>query len=115
MSERPLIISLLIGLIVVLVIGGVSLLVRMNSLDNIYKKEISKNMSLQEDVESLQEENASLKEEKAGFKKDSAQFKTKVDELTKEAASLELLKDKLEENLKEALSAAEVKEERESR
>ncbi|MBP7088547.1 MAG: hypothetical protein KBB01_04535 [Candidatus Omnitrophica bacterium] len=61
MKSNPLIISLLVGLIVVLVIGGVSVSVKMNSISRIYKKELAKNISLEKNVEDLKIENDNLK------------------------------------------------------
>ncbi|MBU1112518.1 MAG: hypothetical protein KKH93_01410 [Candidatus Omnitrophica bacterium] len=103
MKDSPLIISLLIGLIVVLVIAGVSILVKMNSLSGEYKKQLAKNIScekttddLNKDIETLQGENSKLKE-------DLALVNIQVESLGQENAKLEKLKEKLEDNLKEEL------------
>lgn len=110
MSDRPLIVSLLIGLIVVLVIAGVSLLVNKNSLHDTYKKELSKNMSLQKETENLKTErdmikknNESLQNENSELKKNIVQLNFQMEGLKSELAKVEKLKDKLEENLKEEL------------
>ncbi|MBU1122255.1 MAG: hypothetical protein ABIH71_00215 [Candidatus Omnitrophota bacterium] len=117
MGDKPLIVSLLIGLIVVLVIAGVSLLVKMNSLSEMYKKELSKNMSFQKTMESIKDENAGLKKETDSLqnennerKKDIVQLKFTVEELNNEIAKANKLKDKLEESLKEELMKSESKE-----
>lgn len=117
MNDKPFMISLLIGLIVVLVIAGVSLLVKINSLSDIYKKELSQSISLQRDIEDLRAKNSSLQKtidqidaEKAALVENNKSLKDvitklnlKVDELEKENAKLEKLKEKLEDNLKEEL------------
>ncbi|UCD14829.1 MAG: hypothetical protein JSV34_03655 [Candidatus Omnitrophota bacterium] len=117
MGDKPLIISLLVGLIVVLVIAGVSLLVRVKSLNDIYKKELSTNMSFQktieslkEEISSLKEENGSLKNDNGNLKKDIVQLNFQIEGLNGEMAKLEKLKDKLEENLKDELMKRELKE-----
>ncbi len=96
MKDNPLIISLLIGLIVVLVIAGVSLLVKMNSLSGVYKQELAKNISLAKNIEDLKSDNSDL----AG---DIEQLNDKIEDLKEENVKIEKLKDKLEENLKEEL------------
>ncbi len=96
MKDNPLIISLLIGLIVVLVIAGVSLLVKMNALSGVYKQELAKNISLEKNVEDLKAENSDLAEE-------TKQLNAKIKDLKEENAKTEKLKERLEENLKEEL------------
>ena len=103
MNEKPLILSILIGLIVVLVIAGVSILVKMNSLDEDYKKQLAKSISLQKNVEELKAQNASLKSENAELKDKNTQLTGKIEEVKTELAKLEKLKNKLEENLKDEL------------
>jgi len=96
MKDNPLIISLLIGLIVILVIAGVSLLVKMNSLSGVYKQELAKNISLEKNTEDLKARNNGLVGE-------IGQLNDKIEELKLEKEKTEKLKDKLEENLKEEL------------
>jgi len=96
MKDNPLIISLLIGLIVILVIAGVSLLVKMNALSGVYKQELAKNISLEKNIEDLKAENGDLAEE-------IEQLNDKIEDLKEENAKTEKLKDRLEENLKEEL------------
>ena len=104
MRENPLIISLLIGLIVVLVIGGVSLLVKMNDLSNIYKKELAKNISSQKSIEDLKVENKGLDE-------NILQLNSQVKSLMEEKTKLESLKEKLEKNLEEELMKKKLSQE----
>ncbi len=96
MKDNPLIISLLIGLIVILVIAGVSLLVKMNALSGVYKQELAKNISLEKNIEDLKAENSDLADE-------VDQLKLEVKDLKEENLKVEKLKDRLEENLKEEL------------
>ncbi|MBU2102952.1 MAG: hypothetical protein ABH865_00155 [Candidatus Omnitrophota bacterium] len=103
MSEKPLILSILIGLIVVLVIAGVSILVKMNALDDDYKKELTRSMTLQKATEDLRAENASLKGESMDLKDKNTKLVLQVEEVKIELAKLDKLKNKLEENLKDEL------------
>lgn len=124
MNDRPLIVSLLIGLIVVLVVTGVSLLVKMNTLSEVYKKELSRGMTLEKSIEDSKVENAQLQgkiltanEEYSVIKKENMDLKevvsklnVRINELETEMLKLEKLKDKLEDNLKEELFEKEIKE-----
>lgn len=103
MSDRPLILSILVGLIVVLVVAGISLLVKINALDESYKKELTKNIEVQKKLEELKNSNSILKDENAALKEKNAQLTVEIEELKVEQAKLEKLKNKLEENLKEEL------------
>ncbi len=103
MSERPLVLSILIGLVVVLIIAGISLLVKMNALDDSYKKELGKSINLQKTIEELKNAHTALKEENAMLKEKNAQLTTQLEELETEIVRLEKLKNKLEENLKDEL------------
>ena len=96
MKDNPLIISLLIGLIVILVIAGVSLLVKMNVLSGVYKQELAKNISLEKNAEDIKAENIGLTGE-------IAKLDLTIEDLKEENTKIERLKDKLEENLKEEL------------
>lgn len=101
MKDNPLIISLLIGLIVILVIAGVSLLVKMNVLSGVYKQELAKNISLEKNAEDLKAENSSL----AG---EVGQLNDAIKDLEEENIKIERLKEKLEENLKDELMKQKV-------
>ena len=96
MKDNPLIISLLIGLIVILVIAGVSLLVKMNSLSGVYKKTLAKNISLEKNKEDLKSENSDLSEK-------VSRMEAEIKDLKEENIKVEKLKERLEENLKEEL------------
>jgi len=96
MKDNPLIISLLIGLIVILVIAGVSLLVNINALSGVYKQELAKNISLEKNAEDLKAKNSSLTGE-------IGKLNVTIEDLKEENMKIEKLKEKLEENLKEEL------------
>jgi len=96
MKDNPLIISLLIGLIVILVIAGVSLLVKMNSLSGVYKKALAKNISLEKNIEDLKSENSDLAVK-------VSRMEAEMKDLKEENIKVEKLKERLEENLKEEL------------
>ena len=96
MRDNPFMISLLIGLIVVLIIAGVSVLVKMNSLSGAYKKELAKNISSEKTIEDLKGQNSSLQ-------KTIDQLNAQIKELKQEYLKLEKFKQKLEDDLKEEL------------
>ena len=104
MRNNPFLISLLIGLIVVLIVGGISLLVEMNTLRTNYKKEQAEKMSLEKDLDLLKKEKSALE---VTIDKSNKQ----IEELRLENQKLEKLKDKLEESLKEELMKNKVGEE----
>ncbi len=112
MKDSPFIISLLIGLIVVLVIGGVSLLVKMNSLTTLYRKELAKNHSLSKNIEDLKSDKSDLDETVAGLHLQIEELNNKhqkeTGELKEEYEKLRMLKEKLEEDLKEELMRTEL-------
>jgi cell division protein FtsB len=110
MKDSPLIISLLIGLIVILVIAGVSLLVKMNTLSGIYKKGLAKNISLEKSLEDTKAENRDLSREIEKFKSEVGDLRKEVVGLQEENLKLEKLKEKLEDNLKDELMKNELQE-----
>jgi septal ring factor EnvC (AmiA/AmiB activator) len=110
MSEKPLVFSLLVGLIVVLVIAGVSLSVQVNRQSEAYKKEVAKNISLQKDMESIQGEKERLAKDVASLNSETSALNSTIAKISTELAALkldkektEMLKQKLEENLKDEL------------
>lgn len=107
MKDNPLIISLLIGLVVVLVIAGVSLLVKTKSLSEIYKEELAKNISLEKDIEDIKVDNAALNQTinvlNTQLQEAKTEYEQKIATLKEEKLRLETLKEKLEDNLKDEL------------
>lgn len=111
MKDNPFIISLLIGLIVILVIAGVSVLVKMNSLSNVYKRELAKSISLEKTIEDLKKEKSAFQEEIAGLQAGIQEREEKIKALNEELDKAGQIKQKLEESLKEELMKNKLKEE----
>lgn len=103
MKDKPLILSLLVGLIMVLVVAGVSLLVRINSLSGFREELAKKNMTLEKTVEDLKADNSALTEKNKGLTEDVNKANEKINEMKTELNKLEKLKAKLEENLADEL------------
>ncbi|MFH1771201.1 MAG: hypothetical protein ABH872_00090 [Candidatus Omnitrophota bacterium] len=113
MSDKPWIISLLSGLVVILIIGGVSGWVKVNALSEDNKKEVKKTMSLEQTIESLKAENAALINEKktlvmenerlnksvAEFKDSVSLMNAQIEGLTKEVQELTKFKESLQNDL----------------
>ena len=96
MKDNPLIASLLIGMIVVLLIAGVSLLVKMNNLSNLQRKEAAMRISSDKKAEELESENERLK-------KNVEVLHEQMKKLKFETEKAQMLKEKLEESLTEEL------------
>lgn len=114
MKDRPLIIGLLFGLVVISVIGAVSALVKINSLSEDYKKELSKNMDIQRTIEivkvekeSVDKENDSLKQDNSKLRQDIAELKLQLEALKAELAELKGTNAKLELSLQSEMAQRE--------
>ncbi len=103
MKDKPLILSLLVGLIMVLVVAGVSLLVKINSLSGFREELAKKNMTLEKAIEDLKAENGTLTDKNKVLTEDVNKANEKVDGLKTELTKLEKLKAKLEDNLADEL------------
>ncbi|MDD4182665.1 MAG: hypothetical protein PHT53_02450 [Candidatus Omnitrophica bacterium] len=103
MKDKPLILSLLVGLIMVLVVAGVSLLVKINSLSGFREELAKKNMTLEKTIEDLKAENSAITEKNKVLTEDVNKANEKVTELKTELTKLEKLKAKLEDNLADEL------------
>lgn len=110
MKDRPLMLSLLFGFIMVLIIVSVSFLVKMNSLSSSEKKLQTEKLALETILESLKKENSLLTEKNKTLSDDVGKTNAKIEELKIELTKLDKLKEKLEENLKEELIKQEIKE-----
>jgi predicted RNase H-like nuclease (RuvC/YqgF family) len=113
MNERPLVFSLLIGLIVVLVVAGVSLSVQINRQSEVYKKEVAKGMSLQKDIEAakvttgdLTRQIESLRAENDGLKSTIAAVTSENEALKLEKARITAVKNEIEQKFGEKLVPA---------
>lgn len=103
MKDAPLIVSLLIGLIIIMAIGGVSILVKMNSLSDVYNQKLTESLSLKREAEDCKSENISLKDQMNILKKQIEGLQIQIKDMEVEKVKMEKLKNKLEENLKEEL------------
>ncbi len=110
MKNQPLFVSIIIGIIVVFVIVGASLVAKLSNVNKLYKEESLKNMELAKDNEKLKDEIASLKEENESLKKENDTLETVVKDLKDEIATktleidkLKKLNEVLEDKLKEEL------------
>ena len=92
MNERPLVFSLLIGLIVVLVVAGVSLSVQINRQSEVYKKEVAKSISLQKDVEAAKSTTGDLTRQIESLRGENDALKSTVASVTSENEGLKLEK-----------------------
>ena len=118
MKNQPLLVSVIIGIIVVFVIVGASLVSRLSSVSKRYKRESVNSMKLEKEnetlktsIEAVKEDNAKLKEGKKtlesvieGLKNETEALKAEIDKLNKVKEALE---DKLNQELikaKEPLS-----------
>jgi predicted nuclease with TOPRIM domain len=115
MKNNPFIVSLLTGLIVILVVAGVSLLVKNKALSETYRETLSKNIGLEKQLEDIRMENSGLVKKAANLETEMAEFKKdclqKLDVVSQEKARLEKLKEKLEDNLKDELMKQKLSEE----
>ena len=125
MKDNPLIVGLLIALIVILVIAGVSLLVKTNDLSSLYKKEVANKISYEKDIEDLKVENVGLIKniKNLDIKIENLELEAskqieiineenskKIDALKEDYSKLEKLKEKLEDNLKDELMKQQLQE-----
>jgi len=113
MNERPLVFSLLIGLIVVLVVAGVSLSVQINRQSDAYKKEVAKSLSLQKDIETakiatsdLTRQIESLRAENDGLKSTIVAITSENEGLKLEKARITAVKNEIEQKFGEKLVPA---------
>jgi len=114
MRDQPLLLGILLGIIVILIVGGVSLSVRLNQLRKNYQEVAGKNLKLEELIENLKAEKEVLIKANQDLKNKIEELKKEIDKLTNEKESLKLelekmrrLKEKLEESLKEELMKKE--------
>jgi cell division protein FtsB len=103
MKNSPVILGLVAGLIVVLLIGGVTLQVQVNRVSNDYKNEKNLADALQKSVNDIKRENDSLKGVNASLQDQVGKLDQKAKDLSLEITKLEALKAKLEENLQNEL------------
>ncbi len=114
MKDQPLLLGILLGIIVILIIGGVSLSVRLNQLRKSYQKVAGENLKLEKSIENLKAEKEALIKTNQGLKNKIKELDKKIIKLTQEKNNLKIelektrrLKEKLEESLKEELMKEE--------
>ncbi len=110
MKNQPLFVSIIIGIIVVFVIVGASLVAKLSNINKLYKAQALKNMelskendSLKKKINSLVEENESLKKEKSTLEGVVKDLKDDITAKTVEIEKLKKLNEVLEEKLKDEL------------
>jgi len=96
MSDKPLVFSLLIGLIVVLVVAGVSLSVQINRQSEVYKKEVAKSISLQKDIENIKAASGDTSRQMEALRSENDSLKSTIAKLTSDLEILKIEKDRLE-------------------
>jgi TolA-binding protein len=109
MKDNPLIVSLLIGLIIILLIAGVSQAVARSNVATLYSKETARNISLEKTVEDIKTENESLNDTIGKLNTQIEALAIQVKDLREENIKVEALKDNIEDNLKEELMKHELK------
>ena len=114
MKNQPLLVSIVIGIIVIFVIVGASLVAKLSNVSKLYKSESLKTMQLEElsenlksQIATLNEENNKLKDDKKILETTVSSLKEQIDSLTLEVEKLERIKEVFEEKLKEELMKEE--------
>lgn len=103
MRNNPLIASLLAGLVVVLMVAGVSLLAKMKTIKDEHRVELSQKFFLQKDFEEIRAVNSALKKENEDFKEEIGTLTLQLKDLNEELMRTKELNQKLEDSLKEEL------------
>jgi predicted RNase H-like nuclease (RuvC/YqgF family) len=110
MKNQPLMLSILLGIMLLLIIGGISISAKLSFTSKQYRKTLDKMIDLEKSQQqvSLQYEQTATKIEE--LERTNTKLKTRVDELSKNNTSLNLeleelkiLKNKLEDDLKAEL------------
>ena len=103
MNEKPVIVGSLLGLIVVLVIIGVSILVRMNGVSREKENLAEQIITMEKKIRDLSTEKTALIDNVNTYKKNNEQLSLKIEQANTEIVKLEKLKQTLEEDLKDEL------------
>jgi len=114
MKDQALVFGVLLGIIVILIIGGVSVSIKLNQVNKNYQLAVKKKIELEKKSQSLEAEKEALLKSNQELKRKIEELNKKIDDLNKEKENLLLelekmkrLKEKLEENLKEELMKKE--------
>lgn len=100
MKENSLLLSLLAGLITVLLIAGVSLLVKINKVSSSYSLQVAKTIDLEKQIKDTQDKNVELEEGNLTSKKEIETLRLKIAKMEEEKLQLEQKNKKLEDSLK---------------
>jgi len=110
MKNQPLLVSIIIGIIVVFVIVGASLVAKLSSVNKLYHSESLKNMELSKNnddlsskIASLEKENDNLRNEKSVLNKEVKNLKDQIASDTLNIEKLNKLNGVLEDKLKDEL------------
>ena len=100
MSNQPLLVSIVIGIIVIFVIVGASLAVKLSDVNKMYSRESLKSMQLGKDVEELKsqiniltEQSNQLEAEKGSLSKIIEKLELEKTDANKEIEKLNKIKD----------------------
>lgn len=110
MKNNIWIVSLLVGLVVVLVVGGVSLLVRVNYVSKEYQEVIDKNMELEQNIQILKAEKAELAEKISSLAEENSGLKETIQTLRQEKSQLSVDLKEIEAEAKAEAEVAKPKE-----
>lgn len=117
MNNQPLVFSVIIGIIVIFVIVGASLVAKLSNVNKLYRSESIKNMQMSKDNEQLKSELASLTSENAELKEGKKTLEGMVEALKEEITNwkieiekLKKIKEVFEDRLKEELTKEEESE-----
>ena len=110
MKNQPLLVSIIIGIIVVFVIVGASLVAKLSAVNKLYHDESLKNMelakkndSLNSKIASLEKKNNDLENKKSALEKEIGTLKDQIANDAIEIDKLKKYKEVLEDKLKDEL------------
>ncbi len=114
MRNQPLLVSVVIGIIVIFVIVGASLVAKLGNETQKYNTEYSKRLKLESanqklvgEMDSLKKDNAGLVDGKKMLEGVVAELKADIEEASTEIEKLNKIKDVFEEKLKDELMKEE--------
>ena len=110
MKNHPLLLSILLGVILLLIIGGISISARLSATSKQYKENLAEYMKSQKMQDILQEEKDALLKSTVDLKERLKQKEAQIESLqsqnqalTDELEKVKVMKEKLEDDLQEML------------
>jgi len=103
MNNQPLMLSILLGIILILIIGGVSLSLQKSKAAVTMQQYLSENIDLQKSNAQLDRENNELKTELADHQSKIEVLQKEKSSLARELEKTQKLKETIEDRLKEEL------------